>query len=262
MRAWQDYRVSRFPVAFAALAVSAALLAAALGGIARMTAASAREKRPIYCVDTQKPHAALGINCAWGDGDIPAILAVLEEHGVKATFFVAGSFCDMFPESVRMLAEAGHEIASHSDSHRDLTKLSEAEALKEIRESGRKLQEVSGKRVALFRVPSGAYNTRIIELIEGEGLYPIQWSVDSLDYRAQSPEDIRRRLAKLDAGAITLFHGGTKHTAAALPLVLADAKAAGISFVTVSELIHPRPYTVDFEGKQRPINNGQLTTNN
>jgi peptidoglycan/xylan/chitin deacetylase (PgdA/CDA1 family) len=255
MRVWQNYRVARFPAALAALLVSAAVIAAALGGFARMTAASAREKRPIYCVETQKPQAALGINCAWGNEDIPALLAALKAHDVTATFFVAGSFCDMFPESVRMLADAGHEIASHSDSHRDLTKLSEEEVLEEIRESRRKLQEAAGKRVTLFRVPSGAYNTRVIELIEGEGLYPIQWSLDSLDYRAQSPEDIRRRLAKLEAGAITLFHGGTKHTAAALPFVLADAKASGISFVPVSELIHPRPYTVDFEGKQRPSEN-------
>jgi peptidoglycan/xylan/chitin deacetylase (PgdA/CDA1 family) len=156
----------------------------------------------------------------------------------------------MFPDSVRMLAEAGHEIASHSNSHRDLTKLSEEKILGEIRESCRKLQEISGKKVTLFRVPSGAYNTRVIELIEGEGLYPIQWSLDSLDYRAQTPEDIRRRCARLDAGEITLFHSGTKHTAEALPSVLADAKAAGISFVPVSALIHSRPYTVDFEGRQ------------
>jgi peptidoglycan/xylan/chitin deacetylase (PgdA/CDA1 family) len=235
--------------------LTAALIAGALGGFAKMTAVSAREKRPIYSVDTQKQLAALGINCAWGNEDIPAIIAILESHGVKATFFIAGSFCDMFPESVQMLAQAGHEIASHSDSHRDLTKLSEEKVLEEIRESCRKLQEISGRRVTLFRVPSGAYNTRVIELIEGEGLYPIQWSVDSLDYKAQSPEDILRRLAKLDAGAITLLHSGTKHTAAALPLVLADAKAAGISLVPVSALIHPRPYTVDFEGKQRPIEN-------
>ncbi len=259
VRVRRQYFVLRLtPVTALLSALSVLVLLLATGSFARTAGTQAAlKKRPIYSVDTKEPLAALGVNCAWGNDDIPELIRVLDEYGVKATFFVVGAWCDRFPESVIMLSAAGHEIASHSDSHANMTELGDAEIRREIRDSRKKLESVSGQRVMLFRVPSGDYNSRVIELIEAEGMYPIQWDCDSLDYKAYGPGDIRERVSKnLSNGSITLFHSGTKHTASALPLVLGDAKEKGFRFVKVSELIYPTPYTVDFEGRQRrAINN-------
>jgi peptidoglycan/xylan/chitin deacetylase (PgdA/CDA1 family) len=244
------------PVVAAGLCVALLASVGALGGLAR-SAGEAEKKRPVYSVDTDKPHAALGINCAWGNEDIPEIIKALDTGGVKATFFVAGSWCDRYPASVRALYNAGHEIASHSNSHANLTRLDDAGVQAEIRKASSKLEAVTGEPVTLFRLPSGAYDSRVIALIEGEGLIPIQWNCDSLDYLAESPGEILARVeARLEKGAITLFHSGTEHTAEALPMVFDAAKAKGISFVPVSRLIYPAPYTVDYEGKQRALSVG------
>jgi len=209
-------------------------------------------KRPIYSVQTDECKVALGINCAWGNEDIEQILDALGQHNVKASFFVLGTWAERYPQSVKMISQAGHEVGSHSDTHADMTTLSEEKILRQIRESSRKIEALTGQRPALFRTPSGAYNSQVIGLIEQEGLFPIQWDCDSLDYRDLSADQMWERISKkLRPGSILLFHGGTKNTASALPQIIESVRGQGYEFVMVSELIHPRPYTVDFEGRQR-----------
>lgn len=249
------YRVLKAkPVVIACLGLALCLLIGALGGIAKSVGAwSASGKRPIYSVKTDKPLVSLGINCAWGNEDIPEILGVLKQYDVKASFFIVGDWCDRFPESVRMIYDAGHDIGSHSDTHPDMTKLDDAGILREIRDSAAKLKNVTGAPVKLFRVPSGEYNSRVIELIEQEGMYPVQWDCDSIDYEDPSPETMLRRILKdLKKGSIMLFHSGAKNTPAALPLIIEAVRAKGYGFIPVSGLIYPPPYTVDYEGGQSP----------
>ncbi|MDR2909626.1 MAG: polysaccharide deacetylase family protein [Oscillospiraceae bacterium] len=164
-------------LAFCVLFILGVLLATwEVGNIVKIVAQP--EKKPIYSVDTEGMTVALGINCAWDNSDIPELLSILEHYNVKASFFVLGSWCDQYPESVRQIAGAGHEIGSHSNSHANLTRLDKEGVLSEIRESCRKIEELTGKAPALFRPPSGAYNSEVIGLIEEEGLYPIQWDCD------------------------------------------------------------------------------------
>ena len=233
--------------------VRAVLCIFAVGLAAASMAGAQQARRPIYSVETSENKVALGINCAWGNEDIEQILDVLRQHNVKASFFVLGQWAERYPDSVRMISRAGHEVGSHSDSHADMTKLSEAEILREIRESSRKIERVTGRKPTLLRTPSGAYNTKVIKLIEKEGLYPIQWDCDSLDYKNLSAAQMWERISKkLRSGSILLFHGGTKNTAGALPQIIEAIRERGYEFVMVSELIHPHPYNVDFEGRQWP----------
>lgn len=163
-----------------ALCVCVGLLGHAVKTVA---AWSAQAKHPIYSVDTEKNQVSLGINCAWGNEDIPQLLDILNKYKIKATFFIVGEWCDKFPESVKLIYDAGHEIGSHSDTHADMTKLDDAGILREIRDSRKKLEAVTGMSVTLFRVPSGAYNSRVVELIENEGMYPIQWDCEVMDMK-------------------------------------------------------------------------------
>lgn len=213
--------------------------------------ASAQEKRPIYSVNTDKQEVSLGINCAWDNADIPVLLALLKKADIKATFFVVGDWCDKYPKSVKAIYDAGHEVGSHSNTHADMTKLDTADMVREIQDSARKIEAITGKKPNTFRPPSGAYNTEVIATIEEQGFYPIQWDCDSVDYKDPTPQQMEQRIMKkLRPGSILLFHSGAKNTPAALPGIIAEIQEKGYKFVTVSQLIYPAPYSVDFEGRQ------------
>jgi len=214
-------------------------------------AATPERRLPIYSVETDERKVALGINCAWGDEDIPVLLGILEEYNIRASFFVTGTFVRQFPDAVRMIFDAGHEIGSHSNNHVDLTALDRDGITKEIRDLNEELRTVIGTAPVLFRTPSGAYNNLVIEVIEQEGMIPVQWDADSIDYRDPSPDEMQRRIMdKLRPGSITLFHAGAKNTPTALPGIIEAAMEQGYTFVTVGNLIHPPPYTLDHEGRQ------------
>jgi Predicted xylanase/chitin deacetylase len=214
-------------------------------------AAAYRERLPIYSVNTAQKAMALGINCAWDNADIPLLIEILGTHNVTATFFVSGSWCKKFPQSVKALYDAGHEIASHSNTHADLTTLSKAEIQQEIRLCNEKIKAITGVVPTLFRAPSGAHSPLVVQTVLEEGLLPIQWDCDSLDYRDPTPQEICARIQSgMQPGSIALFHSGAKNTPAALPLVIEMARGQGYDVVSVSELVYPAPYALDHAGRQ------------
>lgn len=249
------YRVVRLRPVLAVLGAFVLVLCVLVRGATRVVQTVAVPKRhPIYSVQTGEMKVSLGINCAWGNEDIPRLIAILEQYEIKATFFVLGEWCDKYPESVKALYNAGHEIGSHSDTHADMAALDEQGIRREIRNSAAKIEALTGRRPTLFRPPSGSYNNAVVEAIEAEGMYPIQWDCDSVDYRNPSAEQMQQRIMKkLRCGSILLFHSGAQNTPGALPQIIEAILAEGYEFVPVSELIYDRPYTVDFEGRQHPV---------
>jgi len=84
----------------------------------------------------------------------PRLLDLLAERGFRATFFVLGWVAERNPEVVRRIATAGHEIASHGWSHRRITDLTPEEFRREVRDSKRLLEEITGRAVRGYRAPS------------------------------------------------------------------------------------------------------------
>lgn len=208
---------------------------------------------PIYSVQTQEKKAAIGINCAWDDQDIPQILQTLREYNTRATFFLLGEWAEKYPLSAKAIADAGHEIGSHSYSHRDMDRLSRQEILEEIRSSQTAIETVCGQKPILFRPPSGSYNDLVIDSIHSCGCIPIQWNLDTLDWKGLSAEQIAERVSsRLSCGSILLLHSGADFSAQSLPLILKQAADCGFSFVPVGELLLPNSNQVDHEGRQLP----------
>ena len=87
---------------------------------------------PIYNVQTDEPKVAFTMNCAWNADDIDQILATLEKHKTHITFFMVGDWVDKYPEAVKKISDAGHEIANHSNGHKHVNNLSLEENEKEI----------------------------------------------------------------------------------------------------------------------------------
>lgn len=209
------------------------------------------KKLPIYSVETDEKVAALGFNCAWDNEDIPELIKILDENAVKATFFVSGSWCKKYPESVKALYDAGHEIGSHSNTHADLAKLSKDKIVKEIEMCNDKIEKITGEKPVLFRMPSGSYNNLVIDTIYEYGMIPIQWDCDSIDYQNPALDTmLERTVGKMREGSIMLFHSGAQNTPGALPYIIKGIRDKGFEITVISDIIHSPPYKIDYEGRQ------------
>ena len=89
------------------------------------TEATPKRQIPIYCVDTEEKKIAVTFDAAWGDSDTDTLIDILASHNAKATFFIVGKWAEKYPESVKKLFDAGHEIANHSYNHTLYSKLDE-----------------------------------------------------------------------------------------------------------------------------------------
>ena len=213
-------------------------------------------KLPIYCVDTDKPQVAISFDAAWGNEDTETLLSILDKYNVKTTFFMTGGWIESYPEDVKKIAAAGHDLGNHSENHKQMSQLSSDECLAEIQKPHDKVKELTGTEMTLFRPPYGDYNNTLIESANSLGYHVIQWSVDSLDWKDYGAEDIVDRVChhkNLENGAIILLHTGTKYTAEALPKLLEGLEQAGYGFVSLSEMLLEEPYTIDHEGRQRAL---------
>jgi len=85
---------------------------------------SSTKQLPIYCVDTEKKQVALSFDAAWGNEDTQTILDTLAEYDVKATFFMTGGWVDNYPDDVKAIYEAGHDLGNHSQNHKHMSQLS------------------------------------------------------------------------------------------------------------------------------------------
>ncbi len=219
------------------------------------TSSNTSKKLPIYNVQTDKKQVAFTMNCAWNADDIDKILKVLEENNVKITFFMVGNWIDKFPEAAKKIADKGHEIASHSNTHPHVNNLSYEQNIEEIEKSNEKIQKITGNKTKLYRAPYGEYNDTVIKAAQDKGYYAIQWNLDTLDYTGLTAQQMWERLKdKVKAGDIILSHNGTNHTADSLDMLIKNIKEKGLNIVRVSDLIYKENYEIDANGTQKKIN--------
>ena len=208
---------------------------------------------PIYSVETEKPEISISFDAAWGNEDTQKILEILSKHQVKATFFMTGGWVEKYPEDVKKILEDGHDLGNHSENHRQMSQLSAEECRKEIMTVHEKVKKLTGYEMNLFRPPYGAYNNQVIRTAMDCGYYPVQWSVDSLDWKDYGVDSIIKTVCEnkaLEPGAIILCHNGAKYTAQALDAMLTNLENQGYEIVPVSELIMKEKYHMDVTGKQ------------
>ncbi len=218
------------------------------------TSAPASKQLPIYCVDTKEKKVALTMNCAWNADDIDSILDTLSKNKVHITFFMVGDWVDKYPEYVKKIADSGHEIANHSNTHPHVNQLDVDKNMEEIKLCSEKIEKITGNKTTLYRGPYGEYNDTVINAAKAKEHITIQWNLDTLDYTGLTGEEMWKRLdSKLSNGSIILSHNGTKHTADSLELLLHNIKEKGYEVVTVSELIYKDNYTIDANGMQKQI---------
>ena len=147
---------------------------------AAIGAAATERQLPIYAVeeDPGQKRAALTFDAAWGNEDTEELIEILKRYDVPATFFLVGQWVDRYPESVKALADAGHEIGNHSDTHPHLPQCDSETVLAELERCNEKVRAVTGQEPRLHRCPFGDYNDGVIQSVRSIGMEPIQWNVE------------------------------------------------------------------------------------
>ena len=210
---------------------------------------------PIYCVQTDQKKVALTFDAAWGNEDTQKIQEILKKRNVHATFFMTGGWVKNYPDDVKAILAAGHDLGNHSENHKNMSQLSADEQKQELLSVHDRVKELTGYEMFLFRPPYGDYDDSVVLTSKECGYYPIQWDVDSLDWKDYGADAILDRVLNhkhLGNGSIILCHNGAKYTAQALDGLIAGLQEKGYQIVPVSELILKDNYHMDAEGRQIP----------
>ena len=233
------------------LTVAVLISMANIKNIKTITTSAQAKLLPIYNVQTNEKKVAFTMNCAWNADDIDSILETLKNNNVHITFFMVGNWVDKYPDAVKKIYEAGHEIGSHSNTHPHVNNLSAEKNLEEINLSVNKIQKITGQKTNLYRAPYGEYNDTVIQTAQDNGYYTIQWSVDTLDYEGLTGDEMWDRIKnKLENGSIILSHNGTDHTGDSLNMLIKNIQSKGYQITTVSDLIYKDNYSINNNGTQ------------
>ena len=194
---------------------------------------------PDRVIDPAKPMVAL----TFDDGPHPvnteAILDTLEKYHVVATFFDLGNLVAKYPKTAQRELSTGCEVASHSYSHLNFTKISTQAIGQDITKTKDVFMNVLGQEPTLFRPPYGAYDEKLLKQLPAS---LILWSVDTLDWQSRDPDAIMemvRREKDLD-GQVILMHGIYDTSAEATERLVPYLLNNGYQLVTVSELLEYR----------------------
>lgn len=200
---------------------------------------------PIYDVVRTDNKICLTINCAWGADDINQILDILDTYEVKTTFFMLGKWAETNPEAAKAIYNRGHEIGNHSYNH--VLPPTKEDTIKGMEA----IERIVGVRPTFYRAPSGEYTKEALDCAYSLGMTPIQWSADTVDWKFTAEESLERLRKDTASGGIMLFHNDTKTILTLLPQVLQEFKDKGFTFVKLSDLLYPEPYTVNQWGHQK-----------
>ena len=205
------------PFSFKTLLISAAFLlllltAFTLPAAVMVSTTQGSRELPIYCVQTDQKKIALTFDAAWGNEDTADLLSILARNQIHATFFLTGSWVDAYPDDVKAIAAAGHDIGNHSQTHPEMSTLSKEQIRDELMQVHKNVKELTGQSI--------------------------------IDKTALNPE--------LSNGSIILMHNGAKYTKDALETVISTLQSKGYEFVTLSELVYKDHFHMDASGKQIP----------
>ena len=195
--------------------------------------------REIVALSTSEKVVALTFDGAYEEQSLPAILRILREEAVPATFFLTGEFVESFPESVRLILDDGHPLGSHSYSHPDFTTVSDDRIREELRRTERLFEDAGADDPRpLFRPPYGARNAHVLRLLAAEGYLSVYWTIDTIDWREdRTVAQIQGVVAeKVKPGAIVLMHIGGSKTVEALPGMIEELKTRGYRFVDLRDM--------------------------
>ncbi|MFZ5827872.1 MAG: polysaccharide deacetylase family protein [Bacillota bacterium] len=197
-------------------------------------------ERPLTRADSPDDRVALTFDVTWQRQELTKILAILDEHQVKATFFVGGTFLHLYPDTVKEIARRGHEVGTLGQKMQDLTATPETEIISNLLGSQSALAKTLGGPVRYFRPPHGPASPEVVRAARQAKLVTVTYSLDSQDYLERSAEQIVRRVVRgANRGDIIRLTASdwSRETAKALPAIITGLKQRKMQMVRLSELV-------------------------
>lgn len=232
------------------IGVSAAAIAAAAGGMtyAVRGRSSSVFGQSVYRGDTSRPLIAL----TFDDGpsrSTPALLEILAQHRVQATFFMCGRNVRRYPEIARAVRKAGHEIGNHSDSHQYLYFRSREFIYRELALAQETIVRATGVQPRWFRAPYGVRWFGIDHAQARLGLTGVMWTSIAHDWKWSHCRTSRLLLQQASNGSIFCLHDGRglqsapdiRPTLRSVERIIPELKDRGYQFATLTETCPPRP---------------------
>lgn len=191
------------------------------------------------------PNAENKIALTFDDGPHPVyteqILDILDDYGIKATFFIIGENAQRYPDLVKRAIAAGHEIGNHTFTHPHMKAMSEESLAKELEKTEGIMEELFDYKPVLFRPPEGFCCSAVKSGAERFDYRLTLWDVDTTDWAHNTVDNIVKTVVTgTKSGDIILCHDYVTKpspTPAALRAFIPKLQAKGYEFVTVSELL-------------------------
>lgn len=191
-------------------------------------------------IDPDKPMVALTFDDGPCD-NTDRLLDIFAEHGGKCTLFMLGQAMDYYADTLVRATEEGHEVASHSWYHPELTTLDYQGITDQLADTRDKIFEITGKEANLMRPPYGSTDDRVVAVAEHEGISLIKWSVDTMDWATLNADAVYESvMSEAYDGAIILCHDLHSTTVDAMERAVPDLIEAGYQLVTITELLTAR----------------------
>lgn len=183
----------------------------------------------------------LTFDAGYENGNVAKILDVMKEEGVTGAFFILGNLITHDTELVKRMADEGHLVCNHTVRHKDMTKMSNEEFLKELRDLETLYEETTGKKLAsYYRPPEGRFTRENLMCAEENGYKTVFWSFAYPDWdngKQMSPDRAKEIiLENIHNGEVMLLHPTSETNAAILGDVIRELKAQGFRFGTLDEL--------------------------
>ncbi len=172
------------------------------------------------------------------------LLDGLKERGVHCTFFYVGQMVESNPGLVRRAWEEGHEIASHTYSHPQMTKKTDAQIRQELQKNDALLDKALGMDFSyMLRPPYGDYNQRTLAAANTPCFF---WSMDTYDWKTLNADSVYREFIKQARdGSIALLHDTHSTSVTAALRAIDTLQAQGYKFVTLSEMFMRRGISLE-----------------
>jgi peptidoglycan/xylan/chitin deacetylase (PgdA/CDA1 family) len=214
-----------------------------------VTSAAATSCPPVTAgIRNSAPGSGKTVALTFDDGpgaSTAAILAILRDANVTATFFNVGVNAAVRPDLVVAEAQQGFLLGNHTWSHPNLTTLPPAGQAQEMDRATTQQISLVGSRPCFFRPPYGAYNSTTLNLAQARGMAAYNWSVDTEDWKARGSASsfwVDRIIRLAQAGGsqmhpVVLMHnqpGAMPATVAALPSIIAFYRDRGYTFVDLA----------------------------
>jgi peptidoglycan/xylan/chitin deacetylase (PgdA/CDA1 family) len=194
---------------------------------------------PPIAVDNLKDQKLVALT--FDDGPDPntnTLLDILKKEKASATFFVLGMRIDRYGDITRRAYQEGHQIASHTYFHKDLTKLHPGQRQAEIDGTIAAIERTTGAKPTVMRPPYGSWNA---DVMSAAGMPLILWSIDTEDWKYRDSERIYQHvMANVRDGSIILFHDVYATTVQAVAKIIPALKSQGYAIVTVNRLMMTR----------------------